>query len=139
MVEAITTAIALLIAALAAAEFLPAPALLRALEHPGEVAEATLPVLGKAAAGADLALVDVMLAGQSSGIEAAAVLKDRYGIPSLFITAMVPDLAEARVTGLGYLSKPFTDEDLLRSLDAVMAKLEGRKPLSVPANLTLFA
>jgi CheY-like chemotaxis protein len=95
--------------------------------------------IDKAAAGADLALVDVMLAGQSSGIEAAAVLKDRYGIPSLFITAMVPDLAEARVTGLGYLSKPFTDEDLLRSIDAVMAKLEGRKPLSVPANLTLFA
>ncbi len=49
-----TTAIALLIADLAAAEFLPAPALLRALEHPGEVAEATLPVLGKAAAGAEL-------------------------------------------------------------------------------------
>jgi len=49
-----TTAIALLIADLAAADFLPAPALLKALEHPGEVAEATLPVLGKAAAGAEL-------------------------------------------------------------------------------------
>ena len=62
--------------------------------------------IDKAAAGADLALVDVLLAGRSNGIEAAAVLRDRYGIPSLFITATVPDVAEARMTGLGHLSKP---------------------------------
>jgi two-component system, response regulator PdtaR len=95
--------------------------------------------IDKAAAGADLALVDVLLAGRSNGIEAAAVLRDRYGIPSLFITATVPDVAEARMTGLGHLSKPFTDDDLLRSIDAVMAMLEGRKPSKLPANLTLFA
>ena len=95
--------------------------------------------IDKAAAGVDLALVDVILAGQSSGIKAAVVLRERYGIPSLFITATVPDLAEARMTGLGHLSKPFTDDDLLRSIDAVMAMLEGRKPSKLPANLTLFA
>jgi two-component system, response regulator PdtaR len=95
--------------------------------------------IDKAAAGVDLALVDVILAGQSSGIKAAVVLRERYGIPSLFITATVPEMAEVRVTGVGHLSKPFTDEDLLRSIEAVVAKLEGRNPLNPPANLTLFA
>lgn len=56
-----STTIALLIADLAAAEFLPAPALLKALDHPGEVAEATLPVLGKAATGAELELEETNL------------------------------------------------------------------------------
>jgi two-component system, response regulator PdtaR len=91
----------------------------------------------KAGAGVDLALVDVMLGGQSSGIGTAAVLKERYGVPSLFITAALPGM-EARAAGLGYLSKPFTDEDLLRSIEAVMARLDGREPVNPPANLTLF-
>src|SRR3954453_18107548 len=69
--------------------------------------------IDKAAAGVDLALVDVMLAGQSNGIGGGGVLRERYGIPSLFIPATVPEMAEARVTGLGHLSKPFTDEELL--------------------------
>jgi CheY-like chemotaxis protein len=91
----------------------------------------------KAGAGVDLALVDVMLGGRSSGVETAAVLKERYGVPSLFITAALPGM-EARAAGLGYLSKPFTDEDLLRSIEAVMAKLDGRESVNPPANLTLF-
>jgi CheY-like chemotaxis protein len=91
----------------------------------------------KAGAGIDLALVDVMLGGQSSGIGTAAVLKERYSVPSLFITAALPGM-EARAAGMGYLSKPFTDEDLLRSIEAVMARLDGRKPVNLPANLTLF-
>jgi CheY-like chemotaxis protein len=91
----------------------------------------------KAGAGIDLALVDVMLAGGSSGIGTAAVLRERYGVPSLFITGALPS-TEARAAGVGYLSKPFTDEDLLRSIEAVMARLDGREPVNLPANLTLF-
>jgi CheY-like chemotaxis protein len=91
----------------------------------------------KAADGIDLALVDVMLAGGSSGIGTAAVLRERYGVPSLFITGALPGM-EARAAGMGFLSKPFTDEDLLRSIEAVMARLDGREPVNLPANLTLF-
>jgi CheY-like chemotaxis protein len=92
----------------------------------------------KAAAGVDLALVDVMLAGPSSGIDVAAVLRERYGVPSLFITATEPGM-DAREVGEGCLSKPFADQDLLRSIDTVMAAREGRKPSNPPTNLTLFA
>jgi uncharacterized protein len=50
----VATPIALLLGDLAASVHLPAAALRKALEHPGEVAEATLPILGKAAAGGEL-------------------------------------------------------------------------------------
>jgi two-component system, response regulator PdtaR len=92
----------------------------------------------KAGVGADLALVDVMLAGPSNGIETAAVLRKRYNIPSLFITATQSEMTEIRKTGVGHLSKPFTDEDLLRSVEAVMARIDGREPMNLPANLILF-
>lgn len=88
--------------------------------------------------GAQLALVDVLLADGSSGADAVAELKARYGIPSVFLTATLPDRAEVRRTGLGHLSKPYTGRDVLDTVAAAAAALAGKMPARVPSRLTLF-
>ena len=87
----------------------------------------------------DLALVDLQLANNSTGFAAAAKLRQE-GVPCLFTTGQapsfpVPDLA------LGCLHKPFTEEDLVRSLKAAEDLLKGREPLrpSRPPNLRIYA
>src|SRR3954470_13096913 len=55
----------------------------------------------------DLALMDVSLADGSSGVDAARLLKNKYNIPSVYITADLPGSPEVRLYGIGHLSKPF--------------------------------
>src|SRR5687768_715617 len=62
----------------------------------------------------DLALVDLHLANGSTGFNAAARLND-YAIPSLFVTGKAPSFPMPDLA-LGCLMKPFTAEDVHRSL-----------------------
>jgi CheY-like chemotaxis protein len=89
--------------------------------------------------GADLALMDVSLADGSSGIDAAVVLKDRFGIPSIFVTAALPDRPEVRQVGVGHLSKPYTEEEVVAAIQAVEATLRGEPPRCLPPRMRLFA
>jgi CheY-like chemotaxis protein len=86
----------------------------------------------------DLALVDLHLANGSTGFAVAARLND-LAIPSLFVSGKapafpMPDLA------LGCLLKPFTAEDVHRSLALAEDRLRGRQTLRprVPANFTMY-
>ena len=70
----------------------------------------------------DVVLMDVRLAQNSDGIEAAREIKDRYGIRSLFITANSDEGTRrraAQVDPLGFLEKPVTQLTLRRALDNV--------------------
>src|SRR5262245_49412217 len=63
-----------------------------------------------------LAIVDVVLAEESDGIEAAVALNTRFGIRSIFTTAHAD--AEVRRRGeaaspLGWLEKPYASEKLI--------------------------
>ena len=87
----------------------------------------------------DLALVDLQLARGSSGFAVAAKLVE-LGIPCLFTSGNapifpIPDLA------LGCLLKPFSEEDLVRSLKTAEDLLRGRERVrpSRPGNLRLYA
>ena len=87
----------------------------------------------------DLALVDLQLARGSSGFAVAAKLVE-LGIPCLFTSGNapifpIPDLA------LGCLVKPFSEEDLVRSLKTAEDLLRGRERVrpSRPGNLRLYA
>ena len=86
----------------------------------------------------DLALVDLQLARGSTGFSVAVRLSD-YDVPCLFVSGKppsfpMPDLA------LGCLVKPFTAEDVHRSLAMAEDMMRGRETLRprIPENLTLY-
>ncbi len=69
----------------------------------------------------DLALLDINLSGETTGIDLARALKDRWGLPSLFLTGDIgaaarhADLAEALVL------KPYTSAQVLEAIARVTA------------------
>ena len=86
----------------------------------------------------DLVLLDLHLAHGSTGFSVAARLTGQ-GIPCLFVSGKaprfpMPDLA------LGCLMKPFTAEDVHRSLAMAEDRLRGRETHRprLPDNLTLY-
>ena len=86
----------------------------------------------------DLALVDLQLARGSTGFSVAVRLGD-FDIPCLFVTGKapafpMPDLA------LGCLLKPFTAEDVHRTLAMAEDVMRGRATLrpKLPANLLIY-
>ena len=86
----------------------------------------------------DLSLVDLQLARGSTGFSVAVRLSD-YDVPCLFVSGKppsfpMPDLA------LGCLVKPFTAEDVHRSLAMAEDMMRGRETLRprIPENLTLY-
>jgi two-component system, response regulator PdtaR len=84
----------------------------------------------------DLALVDVHLACNSSGILVARQLT-AVGVPCLFITSH-PEEVEASGVGLGCLIKPFSERELICSVEIAMDIMAGRLPASPLRNLILF-
>ena len=87
----------------------------------------------------DLALVDLRLARGSTGFSVAAKLGE-LGIPCLFTTGSAPSFSLPDLA-LGCLAKPFSEEDLVRTLTAAEDMLRGRECLrpSRPSNLRIYS
>jgi CheY-like chemotaxis protein len=67
----------------------------------------------------DVALVDVRLIGPRDGIDAAEEIFNRFGVPSLFVTANTDPQTRARaqaVQPLGFLEKPVNVQRLRAGL-----------------------
>jgi len=74
----------------------------------------------------DVVLMDIRLARGSDGVEAATLIRDRFGIRSIFITAYTDSATIARMRGaepIGWLSKP-CDPAQLAAL--IRGAFEGR-------------
>lgn len=74
---------------------------------------------------ADLVLMDIMLKGDMDGIEAARIIKSRFGTPVIYLTACTDfeTLERAKLTEPeGYISKPFKEEDLYDNIEAALFK-----------------
>lgn len=74
---------------------------------------------------ADLVLMDIMLKGNMDGIEAARIIKSRFGIPIIYLTACTDfeTLERTKITDPeGYISKPFKEEDLYKNIEAALLK-----------------
>ena len=86
----------------------------------------------------DLALVDLRLARGNTGFSVAVRMGD-FNIPCFFITGRAPDFPMPDLA-LGCLMKPFTAEDIHRSLAAAEDMMRGREALrpKMPVNLTLY-
>jgi CheY-like chemotaxis protein len=85
--------------------------------------------------GLDLVLADVRLSGEGDGQDVARAAKQK-GIPLLFVTGTCP--VDAQALSVGCLAKPYSPRDLLAAIEAVDAKLAGRKAKRMPAGLSLF-
>jgi DNA-binding response OmpR family regulator len=81
-----------------------------------------------------LVLVDLGLRdGDGADVAQAAQAK---GVPVLIVTGRRLD--EFQAIGLGCLSKPYPQRDLLRAIKIVETLLEGKPPRRVPPSLKLF-
>lgn len=87
------------------------------------------------ARGADLVLADVNLSDGGNGRDVASKALE-HDVPLIFVTAACP--ADAQTLAVGCLAKPYSQRDLLAAIDAVEAKLSGRKPKRMPRSFTLF-
>ena len=86
----------------------------------------------------ELALVDLHLARGTTGFSVAVRMHD-FDIPCFFISGKAPDFPMPDLA-LGCLMKPFTAEDIHRSLAAAEDLMRGREALrpKMPVNLTLY-
>jgi DNA-binding response OmpR family regulator len=82
----------------------------------------------------DLVLVDVGLA-DGSGIDVARSAGAR-DIPVMFVTGHLPE--EASVFAMGCLAKPYNQRDLLGAIEAIDARVGGRKMPKLPQGFRMF-
>ncbi|WP_319579052.1 response regulator [uncultured Methanospirillum sp.] len=68
----------------------------------------------------DLVLMDISLAGEMDGIEAATRVRDEFSIPVVFLTSNDDETLNQRITrsgSYGYLTKPYNGRELKLTID----------------------
>lgn len=80
----------------------------------------------------DIVLMDIMLAGDRDGTDAAVELRDRFGTPVVFLTAYADEqtLKRAkRAEPVGYVLKPFKERELYTTIEIALYKSRVDKEL----------
>ena len=73
--------------------------------------------------GIDLVLMDILLQGRMDGVEAAERIRQRHGLPIVFLTAHSDDatLNRVKMVGpLGYVLKPFEERELQTAVEIAL-------------------
>lgn len=88
----------------------------------------------------DLALVDLKLARHASGAVVARHLRERHGIPCVFVSGNPGDCQKVgmQIGVLGCLAKPFTPDELADAVDVASTILQKQNPERVPPNMQLY-
>lgn len=76
----------------------------------------------------DLVLLDINIKGSLSGIDLAQIIKEKYNVPYVFLTASTDDytLNKAKNTlPYGYIVKPFNALDLKVNIDIALHKFNS--------------
>lgn len=87
----------------------------------------------------ELALVDIRLRDGGCGVRLAGVLKERWGLPSLFLSGQTTQARAAGDAALGLIGKPYDPYEVVQAVAAVGDLLAGRPLGRVPPRLELFA
>jgi PAS domain S-box-containing protein len=80
----------------------------------------------------DLVLMDIRIKGKRDGIETAAILRKRFDVPIVYLTAFADEatLERAKATEpFGYLMKPVRNNDLRSAVEIALFKHEIEKRL----------
>ena len=75
-----------------------------------------------------LALVDIRLTGPIDGIELACALRQKYSLPSIFLSGLVDGDTARRAEQaqpLGFLAKPFLPSQVFKAIDRALSELQG--------------
>lgn len=102
---------------------------------PATTAQEAVALAGEAVP--DLALVDIHLSQNSSGIDAVDALT-RLGIHCLYITSFRDEVKPGRPLVIGCLPKPFTETLLIGAVEVARTVLAGGSPRNVPNTMELF-
>lgn len=86
----------------------------------------------------DLILMDIMLKGDKSGVEAAETINETLNIPIIFLTAYADEstLSRAKTTlPFGYILKPFKEIDLRSGIEMAIYKHAKEKEIKTERDL----
>jgi DNA-binding response OmpR family regulator len=75
--------------------------------------------------GIDVAIMDIHLARGTNGVETAKVLRQRWDIPSLFVSGNIDEKMQAlslEWKPVGFVGKPFSQREVLKALSGVAAR-----------------
>ncbi len=68
----------------------------------------------------ELVLMDVRLRGEMDGVQAAGIIRDRFNVPVVYLTAYADEetiLRARKTTAFGYLVKPFNERELRATIE----------------------
>ncbi len=80
----------------------------------------------------DVVLMDIMLKGQMTGIEAAGFIKENLNVPIIYLTANADDATVEKAKHTephGYVIKPFTQTDLRTAIEMAMHKFDKEQDI----------
>ena len=101
-------------------------------EVPATVASGERAVEQAGALRPDLVLMDIQLQGRMDGVEAADQIRQRFGIPVIYLTANAdhPTVQRAKVTEpFGYVIKPFEERELHTTIEVALYKHRAEQTL----------
>ena len=76
----------------------------------------------------ELVLMDIYLPGKRDGIDAAVEIFQRFGIRSVFASALADAAVKTRAESaqpLGWLAKPFNDRKLIAAVESALSDMDG--------------
>ena len=76
----------------------------------------------------DLVLMDIGLKGDLNGLEAAALIRDQFGIPVVFLTGFADSETIKKVINTragGLITKPFQNNDLYQTINYALSMDSG--------------
>lgn len=85
----------------------------------------------------DLILMDIMIEGELDGVDTANIIRDKFGIPIIFLTAYSDSktLSRAKVTSpYGYILKPFNERELHITIEIALEKRKMERKLEESQN-----
>jgi DNA-binding LytR/AlgR family response regulator len=81
----------------------------------------------------ELILMDIMLKGEMTGIDVAQIIKEKLGIPIIYITAYADEttISKSKYTEpYGYIIKPFKEIDVQTAIEIALYKHSQQQELS---------
>ena len=70
----------------------------------------------------DVAIMDINLARGSNGVETAAILRQRWNIPSLFVSGNLDEKTRAKALEwgpIGFVGKPYSEREVLAAIASI--------------------